>query len=113
MFVTPAYAQAAAGGAGPTAAFAQFIPLILIFAIMYFLMIRPQQKRMKEHRAMIEAIKRGDTVVMSNGMIGKVTRVENEEAMVEIAQGVNVRVVKAMVSEVRNRTAVAANDSKA
>jgi preprotein translocase subunit YajC len=90
-----------------------FAPFVAIFVLFYFLMIRPQQKRMKEHRAMIEAIKRGDTVVMSNGMIGKVTRVENEEAMVEIAQGVNVRVVKAMVTEVRNRTAIAANDSKA
>jgi preprotein translocase subunit YajC len=90
-----------------------FAPFVAIFVLFYFLMIRPQQKRMKEHRAMIDAIKRGDTVVMSNGMIGKVTRVENEEAMVEIAQGVNVRVVKAMVTEVRNRTAIAANDSKA
>ena len=110
MFVTPAYAQAAAGGAGPTAAFAQFIPLILIFAIMYFLMIRPQQKRAKEHQAAIGAVKRGDTVVLSSGMIGKVTRVEDAEAMVEISQGVNVRVVKAMIAEVRNRTAIAAND---
>ena len=90
-----------------------FAPFVAIFVLFYFLMIRPQQKRMKEHRAMIEAVKRGDTVVMSNGMIGKVTRVENEEAMVEIAQGVNVRVVKAMITEVRNRTAIAANDSKA
>jgi preprotein translocase subunit YajC len=98
---------------GLMAIIVNFAPFIAIFVLFYFLMIRPQQKRMKEHRAMIEAIKRGDTVVMSNGMIGKVTRVENEEAMVEIAQGVNVRVVKAMVSEVRNRTAVAANDAKA
>jgi len=102
-----------AADGGLTAIIVNFLPFVAIFVLFYFLMIRPQQKRMKEHRAMIEAIKRGDTVVMSNGMIGKVTRVENEEAMVEIAQGVNVRVVKAMVSEVRNRTAVAANDSKA
>ncbi|OGN44976.1 MAG: preprotein translocase subunit YajC [Caulobacterales bacterium RIFCSPHIGHO2_01_FULL_70_19] len=102
-----------AADGGLMAIIVNFLPFVAIFVLFYFLMIRPQQKRMKEHRAMIEAIKRGDTVVMSNGMIGKVTRVENEEAMVEIAQGVNVRVVKAMVSEVRNRTAVAANDSKA
>ena len=83
------------------------IPMLLLFWLLIF---RPQQKQMKAHREMVAGIKRGDTVVMSNGMIGKVTRVENEEAMVEIAQGVNVRVVKGMVTEVRNRTAVAAND---
>jgi len=102
-----------AADGGLMAIIVNFAPFVAIFVLFYFLMIRPQQKRMKEHRAMIEAIKRGDTVVMSNGMIGKVTRVENEEAMVEIAQGVNVRVVKAMVTEVRNRTAIAANESKA
>ena len=102
-----------AADGGLMAIIVNFAPFVAIFVLFYFLMIRPQQKRMKEHRAMIEAIKRGDTVVMSNGMIGKVTRVENDEAMVEIAQGVNVRVVKSMISEVRNRTAVAANDSKA
>lgn len=90
-----------------------FAPFIGIFVLFYFLLIRPQQKRAKEHAAQIAATKRGDTVVLSNGMIGKITRVENEEAMVEIAQGVNVRVVKGMIAEVRNRTAVAANDAKA
>ena len=90
-----------------------FLPFIAIFVLFYFLLIRPQQKRAKEHAALIAAVKRGDTVVLSNGMIGKVTRVENEEAMVEIAQGVNVRVVKALIAEVRNRTAIAANDAKA
>ncbi len=102
-----------AADGGLMAIIVNFAPFVAIFVLFYFLMIRPQQKRMKEHRTMIEAIKRGDTVVTSNGMIGKVTRVENDEAMVEIAQGVNVRVVKSMISEVRNRTAVAANDSKA
>ena len=86
---------------------------ILLIGLFYVMLIRPQQKRMKEHQAQIAAVKRGDTVVLSSGMIGKVTRVENEETMVEIAQGVNVRVVKSMIAEVRNRTAVAANDSKA
>ena len=61
-------------------------------------------------RALIAGVKRGDEVVLSNGMVGKVTRVEDAEAMVEISQGVNVRVVKAMIAEVRNRTAIAAND---
>ncbi|HWW11017.1 MAG TPA: preprotein translocase subunit YajC [Brevundimonas sp.] len=96
--------------AGPAGTFVFIVPMIVLF---YFLMIRPQQQQMKRHKAMIEAVKRGDTVTLSNGMIGKVTRVENDETMVEIAQGVNVRVVKSMIADVRNRTAVAANDAKA
>ncbi len=96
--------------AGPAGTFVFIVPMIVLF---YFLMIRPQQQQMKRHKAMIEAVKRGDTVTLSNGMIGKVTRVENDEAMVEIAQGVNVRVIKSMIADVRNRTAVAANDAKA
>ena len=68
MFVTPAYAQAA-GGAGGGAAFAQFIPLILIFLIMYFLMIRPQQKRAKQHREMVSNVKKGDTIITNSGRV--------------------------------------------
>lgn len=90
----------------------QFLPFVAIFVLFYFLLIRPQQKRAKAHLDLVSAVKRGDTVVLSSGMIGKVTRVENEEAMVEVAQGVNVRVVKSMIADVRNRTAIAANDSK-
>lgn len=106
MFVTPAYAQAAAGGGA--GAFAQFVPLILIFVIMYFLMIRPQQKRMREHRAMVEALRKGDTVVTQGGLLGKVTNVRDDELEVEIAQGVRVRVVRATISQVVNKTAPAA-----
>ena len=95
---------------GLTAMLIQFAPIILIGIMGYLLLVRPQMKQAKVHREMIAGLKRNDSVVLSNGMIGKVTRVENDEAMVEIAQGVNVRVVKGMVSEVRNRTAVAAND---
>jgi preprotein translocase subunit YajC len=95
--------------AGPFGTLIFFVPVIILF---YFMLIRPQQKAMKAHQALVAALKRGDTVVMSNGMIGKVTRIENDEAMVEIAQGVNVRVVKAMITQVRDRTAVAANDAK-
>ncbi|MDQ1899354.1 preprotein translocase subunit YajC [Paracoccus sp. WLY502] len=109
MFVTPAYAQAA-GNAGAGAAFAQFIPLILIFAIMYFLMIRPQQKRVKQHREMVAALKKGDHVVTQGGIIGKVASVRDEELEVEIASGVKVRVVRGTVSQVLNKTEpVAAN----
>lgn len=95
--------------AGPFGTLIFFVPVIILF---YFMLIRPQQKAMKAHQALVASLKRGDTVVMSNGMIGKVTRVEDEEAMVEIAQGVNVRVVKQMITQVRDRTAVAANDAK-
>ena len=99
MFVTPAYAQAA-GGAGGAGAIAQFIPLILIFVIMYFLILRPQQKRMKDHRNMVSELKRGDQVVTQGGLIGKVTDVKDEELTVEIAQGVKVRVVRATIAQV-------------
>lgn len=95
---------------GMTAMIVQFLPIIAIIALFYFLIIRPQSQRMKAHQALIAGIKRGDTVVLSSGMIGKVTRVEEGELNVEIAPSVNVRVVKAMVAEVRNRTAIAAND---
>lgn len=98
---------------GIVAAIVQFLPFVAIFVLFYFLLIRPQQKRAKEHAAQIGAVKRGDTIVLSSGMIGKVTRVEEGEVNVEIAPSVNVRVVKSMIAEVRNRTAIAANDSKA
>ena len=88
----------------------QIAPIVAIFILFYFLMIRPQQKRMKAHQALIAGVKRGDEVVLSNGMVGKVTRVEDAEVNVEIAPSVNVRVVKSMVAEVRNRPAIAAND---
>ncbi len=107
MFVTPAYAQAAGGAGG---AFASFIPLILIFGIMYLLLIRPQQKKMKEHKAMIEALRRGDQIVTQGGIIGKVTKVKDDgEIEVEIADGVRVRVVKATISQVLSKTEPAAD----
>lgn len=103
MFVTPAYAQAAAGGGA--AAFTSFVPLILIFAIMYFLMIRPQQKKMKEHKAMVEALRRGDQVLTAGGIVGKVSHVnEDGTVLVEIADNVKVKVVKATITQVMNKT---------
>ena len=109
MFVTPAYAQAA-GGAGGAAGLASFLPLVLIFVIMYFLMIRPQQKRMKEHRALVEALKKGDEVVTQGGLVGKITAVRDSELEVEIAPGVKVRVIRSTVTGLVNRTQpVAAN----
>ncbi len=103
MLATPAYAQAAGGGGS---ALASFIPLILIFAIMYFLLIRPQQKKLKDHQAMVEALRRGDQVVTQGGIIGKVTRVREEgnEIEVEIASGVRVRVVRSTIAQVLSKT---------
>ena len=86
-------------------AFGQLVPLILIFAIMYFLLIRPQQKKAKEHRAMVEALRRGDQVVTQGGVIGKVAKVKDEnELEVEIADGVKVRVVQSTIVQVLNKT---------
>ncbi len=87
-------------------AIAQFLPLILIFAIMYFLLIRPQQKKVKEHQAMVEAVRRGDQVVTQGGLIGKVSKVKEgeNEIEVEIADGVKVRVVKTTLAQVLNKT---------
>ncbi|MGR3757404.1 MAG: preprotein translocase subunit YajC [Tranquillimonas sp.] len=107
MFVTPAYAQAAGGAGG---AFASFVPLILIFAIMYFLLIRPQQKKVKQHQKMVEALRRGDQVVTAGGLIGKVSKVKDDgEIEVELADGVRVRVVKATISQVISKTEPAAS----
>ncbi|MDP3265010.1 MAG: preprotein translocase subunit YajC [Tabrizicola sp.] len=104
MFVTPAFAQDA-GAPGAGAAFAQFVPLILIFAIMYFLLIRPQQKRAKVHRAMIEALRRGDQVVTAGGIVGKVMKVQEDGMVeVEIAEGVKVKVMKSTIGQVLNKT---------
>ena len=102
--ITPAFAQTA-GAPGAGEMIAQFAPFVLILIIMYFLLIRPQQKRAREHQAMISNVRRGDTVVMSSGMIGKVTKVVDDgEVEVEIADNVKVRVIKGMIADVRNKT---------
>ena len=111
MFASPAYAQTAAPGAGGMDFIVQLIPLILIFVIFYFFLIRPQQKRAKEHKAMLEALRRGDQVITAGGIHGKVTKVkDDDEVEVEIAEGVRVRVVKSTVATVVNKTEPAAND---
>ncbi|MEP2921659.1 preprotein translocase subunit YajC [Sulfitobacter sp.] len=88
----------------------QFIPLILIFAIMYFLLIRPQQKKLKNHQAMVAALRRGDQVVTQGGIMGKVTKVKDDDAEleVEIAEGVKVRVIRSTIATVVNKTEPAA-----
>lgn len=82
------------------------IPLFLIFGIMYFLLIRPQQKKLKEHQAMVAALRRGDQVVTQGGIVGKVTKVKDEEGEieVEIAKGVNVKIVRSTIAQVLNKT---------
>ena len=80
------------------------IPLVLLFGIFYFLIIRPQQQRAKAHQAMVAAVKRGDTVVTAGGLIGKVSKVKDDgEVMVEIADNVQVRVLKSTLTEVRSK----------
>ena len=86
-------------------AFAQFVPLILIFAIMYFLLIRPQQRKLKDHKKMVESLRRGDMIVTQGGLIGKVTKVkEDNELEVELSEGVKVRVVQSTVAQVLSKT---------
>ncbi len=99
--ITPAFAQGApAAGGGDI--LMSMVPFILIFIIMWFLLIRPQQKRMKEHREMIGNVRRGDSIVTAGGLIGKVTKViDDAEVEAEIADGVKVRVLRQMISDVR------------
>ena len=102
MFATPAFAQAAAGaaaGGGLQDQLIQFVPLIGLVVLFYFLMIRPQQQRMKAHQAMLGGLKRGDAVVLSSGVHGKVVRVEDADVGVEIATGVTVKVRKGMIAQ--------------
>src|SRR5690242_19186798 len=103
MFASPAYAQAAgaASAGGTMAMIVQFAPLLFIFVIFYFLLIRPQQQKLKQHRATIDAVRKGDTVVTGGGLIGKVTKVDEHELEVELAANVRVKVVKATISDVR------------
>jgi preprotein translocase subunit YajC len=111
---TPA-ATAAAGGPGGDlmGQLVQFGPILVLVVAGYFLLFRPQQQRAKQHQQMVAGVKRGDTVVLSSGLIGKVVRVEDKELGVEVAQNVTVKVVKSMVSDVRPAGgAIAANDAK-
>ncbi|RIA55635.1 preprotein translocase subunit YajC [Dichotomicrobium thermohalophilum] len=101
MFITPALAQTTTAPGGSNILL-QLMPFILIFAIMYFLIIRPQQKRLKAHREMVANVKRGDTVVTAGGLVGKVASVvDDDEIRVDIADGVRVSVVRNTLSEVR------------
>ena len=112
MLISPAYAQAA--GAGGSDMFVSLLPLVLIFAVFYFLMIRPQQKKAKLHKEMLAALKRGDRVVTGGGIVGRVIRVEGDnEILVEIASDVRVRIRQSTISEVVSRSEPAERDSGA
>lgn len=108
MFITPALAlaaQGAAGAAGAVNPIVQFAPFIFIIVIFYFLLIRPQQKKAKEHQEMVSAVRRGDVVITAGGLIGKVSKVlDDREVQIEIAEGVKVKVLKATLQDVRSKT---------
>ena len=111
MFVTPAFAQAAGDGQG--SGIEAFLPLILIFVVFYFLLIRPQQKKMKGQKAMLAAIRRGDKVVTGGGIIGIVNKViDDTEVSVEIADGVKVRVQRGLISTVLSKTQPVGDEKK-
>jgi|SRR5689334_8658778 len=100
MLITPAYAQGAPAGGSDM--FLQLLPFVLIFVIMYFLILRPQQKRVKQHQEMVKNVRRGDTVVTSGGLVAKVTKVvDDDQVEIEITDGVRVRQMRSMVAEVR------------
>jgi preprotein translocase subunit YajC len=105
LFISPAFAQTASAGDTMTL-IGNFAPFVLIFIIMWFLIIRPQQRRMKAHQEMIKNVRRGDTVVTSGGIIGKVSKVTEDSAdiEVEIADNVKVKVARAMIAEVRSKS---------
>ena len=92
---------AAGGAGGGMAAFQQIIPLVFMFAIFYFLLIRPQQKKAKEHKALLEAMKKGDNVITAGGVHGKVTAVENELVTLEVANNVNIKITKSYIATIK------------
>lgn len=111
MIITPAYAQAAGGGSGDI--FLQLLPFILIFVIMWFLIISPQQKRVKAHQELVKNLRRGDTVITNGGITGKISKVvDDNEIEVEIAEGVRVRVIRGMVADVRAKGEPAKDTAK-
>ncbi|MEA3016489.1 MAG: preprotein translocase subunit YajC [Sphingomonadales bacterium] len=110
MFESPAFAATTGGAAGSGATVMFFGQFLLIGLIFYFLLIRPQQRRVKQHREMIGAVKRNDVAVTSGGLIGKVTKVDEEEVELEVAANVRVRVLRGMLQDVRPHGQKPAND---
>ena len=114
MFTIPALAQTASPG-GAADIISTMVPLVLIMAVFWFLLIRPQQKRAKEHAELVSNVRRGDNIVTSGGMIGKISKViDDNEVMVELAEGVKIKMIKSAISEVRVKgQPVKADDKKA
>jgi len=116
MLITPAYAQSnplsALSGGDSGGMVTSLLPLILIVVIMYFLVLRPQQQKVKQHQSMVRALRRGDTVVTNGGLVGKVTKVvDDDQIEVEISDGVRVRQMRSMVSDVRAKGEPVKDDS--
>jgi preprotein translocase subunit YajC len=108
MFISPAYAQAAGAAPNPLL---QLLPFVLVFVFFYFLIIRPQSQARKKHMEMINNVKRGDIVVTSGGIVGKVSKVlDGDEIMVELADNVVVKVIRSTLSDIRNKPTAPAND---
>jgi len=105
MFITPAFAQGSlfgGGAGGDSGMLMSLLPFVLIFVIMYFLILRPQQKRVKQHQEMVKNVRRGDTVVTNGGLVGKVTKViDDDQIEIEIADDVRIRQMRQMVADVR------------
>ena len=113
FLITPAYAQGAAGGGGGF--IMQLLPFLMIFLIIYMLILRPQQKRMKEHKEMISNLRRGDMVVTSGGLIGKVTKVtdSSDEIEIELSRDTTVTAIRSTIAEVRSKTEPVKSRAKA
>ena len=102
MFISPAYAQGSLFGGGNADMITSLLPFVLIFVIMYFLILRPQQKRVKQHAEMVKNVRKGDTVITSGGLVGRVTKViDDDQIEIEIADDVRIRQMRQMVSDVR------------
>jgi preprotein translocase subunit YajC len=108
MLISTAYAQEAGAPVGGAFDLFSLLPIVAIFVVFYFLLIRPQQKKAKEHRALIDSVRRGDRIVTGGGILGLVTKVRDDEVDVEIAEGVRVKVKKATIADIPSRTVPAA-----
>jgi preprotein translocase subunit YajC len=100
MFISEAFAQTATAAAGPESTLMQFLPLVLMFVVLYFIMIRPQMKRQKEAKAMIDALAKGDEVITSGGMIGRIAKLGDTYMHVEVANGVEIQIQRGAVVQV-------------
>jgi preprotein translocase subunit YajC len=104
MFITPAFAQAAGAAGDTNSMLMSLLPFAMIFVIMYFLILRPQQRKAKEHTNLVKNVRRGDTVVTNGGLVGKVTKVVDDEQLeIEISDGVRIRQMRQLISSVRSK----------